>query len=451
MDPSASETLIQGATCVVTMDDDRRVLRDADVLIRAGAIAAVGQGLTTTGVVVSGKHTMVTPGLVNTHHHLYQNLTRAVPGAQDALLFGWLQTLYPIWERFTPADMHLSTQLGLAELALSGCTLTADHLYLFPNGARLDDTIAAAQEVGLRFQPTRGAMSIGQSDGGLPPDSLVEREAAILEDMIRVVDTFHDPSDAAMIRVGLAPCSPFSVSRDLMRNTALLARDKGVMLHTHLAENDEDIAYSLEKFGCRPGQYAQDLGWVGSDVWHAHCVKLDGEEIDLFAKTRTGVAHCPCSNCRLGSGIAPIRAMRDAGVPVGLGVDGSASSDMASMINETRQAMLLQRVAKGANAMSAYEALELATRGGADVLGRPECGRIMPGKRADLAIWDTRTASGSGSWDPAALVLAGAATVKHLFVEGRQIVADGQVTTLDLPDLITRHSARAAELASASG
>ena len=225
----------------------------------------------------------MTPGLVNTHHHLYQTLTRAVPGGQDALLFGWLKTLYPIWGRFGPEEMRVSALTGLVELALSGCTMTSDHLYLFPNGARLEDTIVAAQEIGLRFHPTRGAMSIGESLGGLPPDALVEGEAAILEDMIRVVDRFHDPKSGAMVRVGLAPCSPFSVSRDLMREAALLARDKGVMLHTHLAENDEDIAYSLSQFGCRPGQYAEDLGWTGDDVWHAHCVKLDGSEIGLFA------------------------------------------------------------------------------------------------------------------------------------------------------------------------
>ncbi len=445
------EILIKNARKVVTMDDSRQVLDDADVLIKGGAIAAVGHGLQTTGETVLGTGCVVTPGLVNTHHHLYQNLTRAVPGAQDALLFGWLQRLYPIWSRFTPEDVYISAQLGLAELALSGCTLSADHLYLYPNGARLEDTIAAAQSVGLRFQPTRGAMSIGESDGGLPPDALVEQEGAILDDMIRVVDAFHDASAASMCRVGLAPCSPFSVSRDLMRETAVLARDKGVMLHTHLAENDEDITYSLETFGCRPGQYAEDLGWVGADVWHAHCVKLNGEEIDLFARTRTGVAHCPCSNCRLGSGIAPLRAMRDAGVPVGLGVDGSASNDMANLIGEARQAMMLQRVVLGADAMGSYEALEIATRGGADVLGRPECGRLMPGCRADIALWDAQALNASGSWDPGALLLAGASQVKHLFVEGKQIVRAGTLTTVDLPSLIERHSRRAAALVNSSG
>ncbi|AVO39356.1 8-oxoguanine deaminase [Pukyongiella litopenaei] len=431
-----AETLIRNADCILTMDDARRELAGADLLIRDGVLAAVGQDLHSTGAVVEARGCVVTPGLVNTHHHLYQSLTRAVPGGQDALLFGWLKTLYPIWARFGPQEMFVSAQVGLAELALSGCTLSSDHLYLYPNGARLDDTIAAAAEVGLRFHPTRGAMSIGESAGGLPPDALVEAEAAILDDAIRVIDAFHDPSAGSMCRVGLAPCSPFSVSRDLMRDAALLARDKGVMLHTHLAENDEDIAYSLETFGCRPGQYAEELGWTGEDVWHAHCVKLDTQEIDLFSKTGTGVAHCPCSNCRLGSGIAPVRAMRDAGVKIGLGVDGSASNDTGNLAGEARQAMLLQRVAHGADAMSAREALELATRGGADVLGRPDCGRLIPGARADVAIWDVSGIDSAGSWDRAALLLAGPQKVRHLFVEGRQIVADGQITTIDLPRVI---------------
>ena len=442
-----AEILIKGAVAVVTMNAIRAELAGADVLIRGGVIAAVGPGLTTTGRVVEARGCVVTPGLVNTHHHLYQTLTRAVPGGQDALLFGWLKTLYPIWARFGPEEMFVSAQVGLAELALSGCTLTSDHLYLFPNGSRLEDTIAAAQEVGLRFHPTRGAMSIGESAGGLPPDSLVEREAAILEDSIRVVDAFHDARDGAMVRVGLAPCSPFSVSRDLMRDTAILARDKGVMLHTHLAENDEDIAYSLAKFGCRPGEYAESLGWTGADVWHAHCVKLDTGEIDLFARTGTGVAHCPCSNCRLGSGIAPLRAMRDAGVKVGLGVDGSASSDAGNLIGEARQAMLLQRVARGADAMSAREALEVATLGGARVLGRGDCGSIEVGKRADIAVWDVSGVEAAGAWDPvAALILCGPTRVRDLFVEGRQVVRDGQMVTIDLGAVIARQNVLAQRL-----
>ncbi|WP_323022541.1 8-oxoguanine deaminase [Pararhodobacter sp.] len=429
-----AKILIRNADRVVTMDGARRELAGASILIEGGAIAAIGPGLTAPGAeVIDATGCVVTPGLVNTHHHLYQSLTRAVPGGQDALLFGWLKTLYPIWARYRPEDMRISTQLGLAELALSGCTMSSDHLYLYPNGSRLDDTIHAARELGLRFHATRGAMSIGESKGGLPPDSLVEDEAAILDDCIRVVDAFHDPSPQAMTRVALAPCSPFSVSRELMRDAALLARDKGVMLHTHLAENDEDIAYSLAQFGCRPGQYAEELGWTGADVWHAHCVKLDAAEISLFAHTRTGVAHCPCSNCRLGSGIAPVRAMRDAGVKVGLGVDGSASNDAGDLIGEARQLMLLQRVANGADAMSAREALEIATLGGASVLGRAaELGSLEPGKRADIALWDLRALQAAGSWDPvAALVLCGPHRVRHLLVEGRQIVRDGQLITLE--------------------
>ena len=442
-----TKTLIRDANVILTMNDTRAELSHSDILIEDGVITAVGAGLVSDGAnVVSAKGCVVTPGLVTTHHHLYQTLTRAVPGGQDALLFGWLQTLYPIWSKFGPEEMFVSAQVGLAELALSGCTQTSDHLYLYPNGSRLDDTIAAATEVGMRFHPTRGAMSIGESDGGLPPDSLVEKEAAILGDCIRVIDAHHDPRAGAMVRVGVAPCSPFSVSRDLMRDAAVLARDKGVMLHTHLAENDEDIAYSLEKFGCRPGQYAEDLGWTGDDVWHAHCVKLDAQEIDLFAKSQTGVAHCPCSNCRLGSGIAPVRAMRDAGVPVGLGVDGSASNDIGNLMAEARQTMLLQRVANGADAMSAREALEIATRGGAKVLGRDDCGQIAVGKRADIAVWDVTGIESAGSWDPAALVLAGPSKPRDVFVEGRQIVAGGEMQTIDLPAVIAKQNRLAQKL-----
>ena len=440
------DTLIKNAAFVATMDDASRELRDVDILVSDGVIAEISEGLTAEAEVIDAKGFLVTPGLVNTHHHLFQTLTRAVPGAQDSLLFGWLQRLYPIWSGLTTEDMYLSAQIGLAELALSGCSTVADHMYLFPNGSRLDDTIAAAADMGMRFHPTRGSMSIGVSDGGLPPDSLVEREADILEDSIRLIDQFHDASEGSMCRVSLAPCSPFSVSQDLMRDSALLARDKGVMLHTHLAENDEDIRYSLEKFGCRPGQYAEDLGWVGDDVWFAHAVKLDAQEIDLFAKHQTGVAHCPCSNCRLGSGIAPIREMRDAGVPVGLGVDGSASNDSGNLMAEARQAMLMQRVSKGADAMSAREALHIATRGGAEVLGRDDCGQIAVGKRADIAMWDITSIEMAGSWDPIAILLAGPQKVHNLLVEGRQIVRDGILTTVDLPLAIERQNSRVGAL-----
>jgi len=426
-----SQILLRNADTIITMAGDD--LQHSDILIEGGVIRAVGPDIVAPSAkVVDARGCVVTPGLVNTHHHLFQTLTKAVPGGQDALLFGWLQTLYPIWARFGPDEMRVSTLLGLSELALSGCSTSSDHLYLYPNGSRLDDTIWAAAEVGLRFHPTRGSMSIGESAGGLPPDHLVESEAAILDDCIRVIDAFHDAAPGSMVRVGVAPCSPFSVSRDLMRDAAVLARDKGVRLHTHLAENEEDIAYSLEMFGCRPGQYAEDLGWTGDDVWHAHCVKLDAQEIDLFARSRTGVAHCPCSNCRLGSGIAPVRAMRDAGVRVGLGVDGSASNDMANLIGEARQAMLLQRVQGGADKMAAREALEIATVGGAAVLGRDDIGRLQPGMRADIAMWDVSGIESAGSWDVAAMLLAGPMRVRDLFVEGKRVVEAGQVASIDL-------------------
>ena len=432
-------TVIKNADLIISMDDARRVLNNYDILISDGQIQKVAKNIRLNGLekVIDAAGCLVTPGLVNTHHHLFQSLTKAVPGGQNALLFGWLKTLYPIWSRFGPEEIRISTILGLSELALSGCTMSSDHLYLFPNGATLDDTIFAAQEVGLRFYPTRGSMSIGESLGGLPPDSLVEKEQDIINDCIRLIDKFNDTSPASMIRVGLAPCSPFSVTRELMRDTAVLARDKKVSLHTHLAENEEDIAYSLEKFGCRPGQYAEELGWTGKDVWHAHCVKLDKQEINLFSRSRTGVSHCPCSNCRLGSGIAPINEMLTSGVNVGLGVDGSASNDSGSLISEARQAMLLQRVSNGADAMSAMDALELATRGGADILGRPECGRIQIGARGDLAIWDISGIDSAGSWDPAALLLAGPKKVKHLVVEGRIIVWDGNIVTVKMSEVLS--------------
>ena len=430
--------VIKNADLVISMDEGRRILTNHDIVISQGEIQKVEKNTQLNGKekIIDAAGCLVTPGLVNTHHHLFQSLTKAVPGGQNALLFGWLQTLYPIWSRFGPEEIRISTILGLSELALSGCTMSSDHLYLFPNGITLDDTIHAAYEVGLRFYPTRGSMSIGESLGGLPPDNLVEKEKDIIKDCIRVVDKFNDINASSMIRVGLAPCSPFSVTRELMRDTAILARDKGVTLHTHLAENDEDIAYSLEKFGCRPGQYAEDLGWTGKDVWHAHCVKLDTQEIKLFTRSHTGVSHCPCSNCRLGSGIAPIREMLSNGVNVGLGVDGSASNDSGSLVSEARQAMLLQRVSNGADAMSAMDALELATRGGADILGRPECGRIQTGARGDLAIWDISGIDSAGSWDPAAMLLAGPRKVKHLIVEGRVIVSYGNLITINMEEVL---------------
>lgn len=443
---------ILNADTIVTMDGARREVSGGNIVVENGVIVSVGK----TGQApecdetVDARGCVVTPGLVNTHHHLFQTLTRAVPAGQDALLFDWLRALYPIWAQMQPEDMFVSAQLGLAELALSGCTMSSDHLYIFPNSVTLEDTVDAARSVGLRFHATRGAMSVGESDGGLPPDSLVENEQDIVRDFIRTVDALHDPADGAMVRVGLAPCSPFSVSTDLMKNAAELARDKGVMLHTHLAENDEDIAYSMENFGCRPGQYAEDLGWVGDQVWHAHCVKLDEQEIDLFARTKTGVAHCPCSNCRLGSGIAPVREMRDAGVRVALGVDGSASNDAGHLLSEARQAMLLQRVKHGANAFAAREALEIATLGGATVLGRAsELGSIEPGKRADIAVWDVSGLEAAGAWDPvAALLLCGPLQVRDLLVEGNRVVSDGELTGVDAGKVAEHAQRRVARLMS---
>lgn len=436
--------LIRHADVLVTMDDEGREIVDGAVSFEDGVITAIGTSadlapLAEGAEVIEAHGCVISPGLVNTHHHLYQTLTRAVPGGASTSLFGWLKTLYPIWARYTPQDVYAATRLGLAELALSGCTLSSDHLYLFPNGVTLDDTIAAAASVGLRFHPTRGSMSVGESAGGLPPDSLVEREEVILADTIRVIDRFHDPREGAMVRVGVAPCSPFSVSQDLMRDAALLARDKKVMLHTHLAEDKDDVAYSLERFGCRPGQYAQDLGWTGPDVWHAHCVQLDATEIALFSASKTGVAHCPCSNCRLGSGIAPVRAMVDAGVPVGLGVDGSASSDAGHLLAEARQAMLLQRVALGAEAMTPREALRLATRGGAQILGRHDCGQLTPGKRADLVIWPIDDIASAGSWDKvAALALAPPLAARDVFVEGRAVVREGELVQASRAEILTQ-------------
>ena len=352
----AHRILLKNATLVATMDAQRCEIECGAILVNGNVIEAVGATGTVDPLadeIIDMTGHILLPGLVNTHHHMYQTLTRAVPAAQDAELFGWLKTLYPIWARLTPHMVQVSTRLAMAELILSGCTTTSDHLYIYPNGCRLDDSIEAATDMGMRFHATRGAMSVGESKGGLPPDPVVEDEAAILKDAQRLIETFQDTSRHAMIRVAIAPCSPFSVSRDLMREAARLARATGVSLHTHLAENDNDIAYSRETFNMTPAEFAEDCGWLGPDVWHAHCVKLDAPGSARFATTCTGIAHCPCSNMRLASGIAPIRTMRDAGVPVSLGVDGSASNDGSHMLGEARQAMLLQRVGFGPAAMSA--------------------------------------------------------------------------------------------------
>jgi cytosine/adenosine deaminase-related metal-dependent hydrolase len=456
--------LIRDASCIVTMNDAGDELRDASVLVRGARIAAIGPaaalcaGAGSIDDTLDARGLIVLPGLVNTHHHMFQTLTRALPAAQDAELFGWLRALYPVWSRITPPMLHDATLVAMAELLRSGCTTSADHHYLFPNGCRLEDTLEAAARIGMRFHATRGAMSVGESDGGLPPDALVEREDAILRDTRRLIEAWHDPAPLAMRRIGVAPCSPFSVSRDLMRESAALARAHGVRLHTHLAENDHDVAYSREKFGCTPAQYAEDLGWLGPDVWHAHCVKLDDAGIDRFAATATGVAHCPCSNMRLASGIAPVRRLLDAGVPVGLGVDGSASNDAGDLLAETRQALLLARVGRslapfgcdhGPREMTARDALRLATRGGAQVLGRDDIGHLAPDMAADLALFDLRAPAlaGAAVHDPvASLVFCAAGPAVHTIVNGQVVVRDGRLTTLDLPALVARHDTHARAL-----
>ncbi len=464
--------LIRNATCIATMDDAQTELHGASVFIRNNLIEAIGpaQDLPQTAdEVIDARGHLVVPGLVNTHHHMVQSLTRAIPAVQNAELFGWLRGLYPIWAGLTPDMVRVSTQVAMAELLLSGCTTSSDHLYIYPNGIRLDDAIDGAKQIGMRFTATRGSMSVGQSQGGLPPDNVVEKEDAVLSETQRLIEQHHDASHGSMLHIAVAPCSPFSVSRDLMRESALLARQYQVRLHTHLAENDHDIAYSFEKFNCTPAQYAQDLGWLGADVWHAHCVKLDDEGISLFAATRTGVAHCPCSNMRLASGIAPVRKMLQAGVPVGLGVDGSASNDGAQMLGEARQAMLLARLRKSLEApsvdaqgkavfgcdtapleMTARDALRLATRGGAEVLGRSDIGHLAPGMCADLALFDLRTLpfAGGAVHDPVgALLLCASAPAAYTVVNGRVVVREGRLATVDLGVLVERHNEMAQTLA----
>lgn len=443
--------LLRDAEVVVTMDAARREIRGGWVHLRHGAITALGgpeDPAPPAAEVIRLPGHVLMPGLVNTHHHMFQSLTRALPAAQDAELFDWLGALYPVWSRLTPEALRIAAATAMAELVLSGCTTAADHHYIFPNGCRLEDTIAAAEEIGLRFHPTRGAMSLGQSKGGLPPDAVVEREDAILADMERVVVRFHDPARLSMLRIGIAPCSPFSVTRELMRDAAGFARARGLRLHTHLAENDKDVAFSRERFRCTPAEYAEELGWVGPDVWHAHCVKLDAPGIALFARTGTGVAHCPCSNMRLASGIAPVPAMRRAGVPVGLGVDGSASNDAGHLLGEARQAMLLARVGHGPAAMTAREALEIATLGGARVLGREDIGALAPGMAADLVAFDVTGLDQAGAEaDPvAALIFCTPGRVALSVIGGRVVVREGELLTLDLRAQAARHRAAARAL-----
>ena len=444
-------TLLRHATVVATMDDERREIPDGGLFIRDNRIEAVGPTAelpATADQVIDLTDHVLLPGLVNTHHHLYQTLTRAVPAAQDAVLFKWLKTLYPIWTGLTGEAVYTSTLVGTAELLRSGCTTSSDHLYIYPNDVTLDDQIRAVNEIGIRFHAVRGSMSLGESKGGLPPDKAVEEEDAILRDSQRLLESYHDPSPFAMLRVVLAPCSPFSVTTDLMRQSAAMAREYGVHLHTHLAETLDEEAFCLRKFGMRPVALAEDLGWLGADVWHAHCVHLNAEEVALFAQTGTGVAHCPSSNMRLGSGIAPIREMFDAGVRVSIAVDGSASNDGSQMLAEVRQAMLLQRVMGNPAGLSAREALEIATRGGAAVLGRDDIGQLAAGKAADcIAIDLNRLAYAGGLHDPvAATVFCAPQEVDLALVNGRVVVRDGEIITLEMGPVIERQNAIARRL-----
>ncbi|HEY8025448.1 MAG TPA: 8-oxoguanine deaminase [Burkholderiaceae bacterium] len=437
------------------MDAQRREIADGAVFVRGNVIEQVGASSAlpqTADEVIDASGHVVLPGLVNTHHHMYQSLTRAMPGAQNGALFEWLTSLYPVWANLTPEMIRISTKTAMAELMLSGCTTSSDHLYIYPNGCRLDDSMEAAQEIGMRFHAARGAMSVGKSQGGLPPDAVVESEAAILRDTQRLIETYHDASRHAMLRVVVAPCSPFSVSRNLMRESANLARHFGVSMHTHLAENTSDIAYSREKFNMTPAQYAEDCGWIGHDVWHAHCVQLDDDGINLFARSGTGIAHCPCSNMRLGSGIAPIRSMLERGVAVGLGVDGCASNDAGHMLGEVRQAMLLQRVGFGPDAMTAREALEIATLGGARVLNRDDIGALAPGMSADMVAFDMNGVGYAGALHDAvaALVFCMPSQVSTSIINGRIVVRDGQCTTVDLRTLCEQHNRLALQLAQAA-
>ncbi|GEO15087.1 8-oxoguanine deaminase [Microvirga aerophila] len=446
--------LIRNADVIVTMDSARREIAHGGIFIEGNRIVAVGSGdelPTNADEVLDLSGHIVVPGLINTHHHMFQSLTRVVPASQNEELFGWLTNLFPIWAKLTPEMIFVSTQTAMAELLLSGCTTSSDHLYIYPNGCRLDDSIEAASEIGLRFHASRGSMSIGESRGGLPPDRLVEDEAAILKDTQRLIETYHDAGRFSMLRIVAAPCSPYTVSEDLMRESAHLARSYGVSLHTHLAESVKDVDYSRERFNLTPAEYAEKLGWVGRDVWHAHCVHIDEPGIHLFARTGTGIAHCPCSNMRLASGIAPVRQMICAGVPVGIGVDGSASSDSGDILAETRQAMLLQRVGFGPRAMSAREALELATVGGARVLNRDDIGALAPGMAADLVAFNLNRIEYAGALhDPvSALVFCAPARVDYSIVNGRVLVRDRQITSIDLGPLVERHNRLARTLVTA--
>lgn len=446
-------TLIRNATLVATMDDERREIANGAILVDGSRIVSVdapGEATPGAETVIDVTGMVVLPGLVNTHHHFFQTLTRAIPAAQDANLFTWLRTLYPIWAGLTPEAIQVSTRVALAELLLSGCTTASDHTYIWPNGARIDDQIEAAGDLGVRFHASRGSMSVGESKGGLPPDSVVEDEDVILSDSRRVIERYHDPDPGAMTRIVLAPCSPFSVSPDIMRESVSLARSYGVHSHTHLAETLDEADFCQATFGRSPVELCEDLEWVGEDVWHAHFVHPSDDEIVRVGQSRTGAAHCPSSNMRLASGIAKIGQWQRAGMRTGLGVDGSASNDGSHLLAEARMAMLLQRVGGDPAAMTAREALRLATRGGAEVLGRDDIGYLAPGMMADLigVRVDTLPFAGGAVHDPlAALVFCQPRNVDFSMVNGRVRVSDGQIVDLDLPALVAHHNRVAVALA----
>jgi 8-oxoguanine deaminase len=444
----AATLLLRHADLLVTMDDRDRGWPDGGLYAEGGAIVAVGPTdalPASADTVIDARGMVVLPGLVNTHHHFYQTLTRSVPGAQDANLFDWLKTLYPIWAGLTPEAVRVSTRVAIAELMLSGCTTSSDHTYIWPNGARLDDQIEAARDMGLRFHAARGSMSLGESRGGLPPDRVVEDEASILRDSRRLIESYHDRARFAMTRVALAPCSPFSVTPDLMRESAALARAYGVHLHTHLAETLDEEAYCLQALGRRPVEYVEELGWAGQDVWHAHVVHASPDEAARLGASRTGVAHCPTSNMRLASGVAPLRRLLDAGARVGLGVDGSASNDSSDLLAEARQALLMHRlVGRDPAALTATEALRLATRGGAAALGRDDVGHLAAGMAADFVGYrlDALPLAGGAVHDPlAALVFCRPRGVELSVIGGRVRVEAGELLGCDLPRLVERQNA----------
>ncbi len=445
--------LIQHAELLVSMDDDDKRWNDGAIYVEDNVIRQLGptdQLPQSAEQVIDARHMLILPGLVNTHHHFYQTLTRNLPMAQDANLFDWLRIHYPIWAGLTPEAISISTKVAIAELMLSGCTTSSDHCYIWPHGARLDDQIQAATEMHFRFHASRGSMSVGETQGGLPPDSVVEDEDAILRDSQRVIEQYHNASRYAMLRIVLAPCSPFSVSPELMRQSVALARSYGVHSHTHLAETQDEAAYCAATFGRSPVELAEDLGWVGPDVWHAHMVHPGSDEITRLGQTHTGIAHCPSSNMRLASGIAPIRQLQQAGVRVGLGVDGSASNDGSHMLAEARQALLLQRVMGNPAAMSAKQALWLATRGGASVLGRDDIGYLAPGMAADFIGYrlDTLALAGGAVHDPlTALIFCHPPQVDLSVINGKVRVQDSTLLDIDLMPLIERHNAIAYAMA----